>query len=65
MCLVIVAFDVSRRYPLMIAANRDELHARPATPASWWTDQPRMFAGRDLVDLGVDGPLGEAHSHVG
>jgi uncharacterized protein with NRDE domain len=48
MCLVIVAVEVSRRYPLMIAANRDELHARPAAGAAWWTDRPEVFAGRDL-----------------
>lgn len=53
MCLVIVALGVSRRYPLMIAANRDELHARPATPATWWADRPRMFAGRDLAAGGT------------
>jgi uncharacterized protein with NRDE domain len=49
MCLVVVAVGVSRRFPLVIAANRDERHDRPATAAAWWTDEPQLFAGRDLA----------------
>ena len=36
------------QYPCLVAANRDEFHARPATRAQWWPDQPRILAGRDL-----------------
>jgi uncharacterized protein with NRDE domain len=49
MCLVVVAFKVSRRFPLVIAANRDERHGRPANAAAWWADRPQVFAGRDLA----------------
>lgn len=49
MCLVVIALGVSRRYPLMVAANRDEQHRRPATAATWWADRPQVFAGRDLA----------------
>ena len=32
----------------MVAANRDEFHARPAAPAAFWKDRPSILAGRDL-----------------
>jgi uncharacterized protein with NRDE domain len=31
----------------VLAANRDEFHARPAAALHWW-ESPRMLAGRDL-----------------
>lgn len=46
MCLVAIALDTHPRYALAIAANRDEFHARPATPAHWWADG--WLAGQDL-----------------
>ena len=36
MCLVFVAWRVHPRYPLVVAANRDEYHARPTAPAAPW-----------------------------
>jgi uncharacterized protein with NRDE domain len=48
MCLVVVAFNVSAANPLVVAANRDEFHARPTQDANWWPDQPDIIAGRDL-----------------
>ncbi len=48
MCLVVVAFNVQDNYPLVVAANRDEFHARPTQNAGWWPDQPDIVAGRDL-----------------
>jgi uncharacterized protein with NRDE domain len=35
-------------YPLVVAANRDEFHNRPAAPAAAWDDAPEVFGGRDL-----------------
>ena len=29
MCLILVAWQVHPEYPLIVAANRDEFHARP------------------------------------
>lgn len=52
MCIIVVAFDTSERYPLMIAANRDERHARASTAAGWW-DDAKVLAGRDLVAGGA------------
>ena len=48
MCLIVVGWHAHRDYPLVVAANRDELLARPAVPAHWWTDFPDLLAGRDL-----------------
>ena len=39
MCLILVAWRAHAEYPLLLAANRDEYHARPAAPAAWW---PRL-----------------------
>ena len=58
MCLIYVAWRLHSRYRLVVAANRDEYHARPAAPAHWWDDTPGLLAGRDLTAggtwLGVD-----------
>ena len=48
MCLIVLAWRVRPDYPLIVAANRDEFHARPAARAGFWKDQPSILAGRDL-----------------
>ena len=48
MCLVVIAHRVHAGYPLLIAGNRDEFHARPTQDARWWPDQPNVLGGRDL-----------------
>lgn len=48
MCLILVAWRVHARYPLVVAANRDEFHRRPTAAAQWWTDRPQLLGGRDL-----------------
>jgi uncharacterized protein with NRDE domain len=48
MCLVVVAFHAHAQAPLVVAANRDEFHARPTRDAEWWPDVPGILAGRDL-----------------
>ena len=53
MCLILVAWKVHERYPLVVAANRDEFHARAAAPAAWWPDHPGILAGRDLQAKGT------------
>jgi len=48
MCLVLVVWRMHAQYPCVVAANRDEFHARPAARAEWWPDHPEILAGRDL-----------------
>jgi uncharacterized protein with NRDE domain len=48
MCLILLAWRVHPRFPLVVAANRDEFFARPTTPAGFWTESPQVLAGRDL-----------------
>jgi uncharacterized protein with NRDE domain len=49
-CLAVIALDRHPRYALIIAANRDEFHARPTERAHWWKDAhgAPLLAGRDL-----------------
>lgn len=42
-----MAWRVHPRWPLVLAANRDEFHSRPAQPMHWW-DDGHTLAGRDL-----------------
>ena len=53
MCLLVLAWKSHPRYRLIVAANRDEFHERPAAPLAWWQDEPRILAGRDLRGLGT------------
>lgn len=53
MCLILVAWRVHEGFPLVVAANRDERHARPAAPAAFWPDAPGLLAGRDLEAQGT------------
>lgn len=48
MCLIVLAWRVDHARPLIVAANRDEFHARAADPAAFWKDHPDILAGRDL-----------------
>jgi uncharacterized protein with NRDE domain len=53
MCLVLIAWRGDAKYPCVIAANRDELHSRPAAAAQWWQSQPPILAGQDLMAGGT------------
>ena len=48
MCLILFAWQSHPRYPLVVAANRDEFHDRPTTAAEFWEETPDILAGRDL-----------------
>ncbi len=48
MCLLVFARHSHPHYPLVVVANRDELHARPARIAGWWPEHPAVLAGHDL-----------------
>ena len=53
MCLILLAFKVHQKYPLIVAANRDEYFARPTSAAHYWMDHPNIFGGRDLQERGT------------
>lgn len=53
MCLILAAWRAAPGYRLVVAANRDEFHARPAAPAQFWQDLPAILAGRDLQAMGT------------
>jgi uncharacterized protein with NRDE domain len=49
MCLIAIAHLASPRFPLVIAANRDEDHQRPTREAHVWEDAPHVVGGLDLL----------------
>ena len=49
MCLIAIAHNASERFPLVIAANRDEDYDRPTHDAHHWTDTPDVVGGRDAL----------------
>lgn len=52
MCLIAVAWRAHPRWPLVLASNRDEFHARPTHPLAPWEDDPRVVGGRDALHGG-------------
>jgi uncharacterized protein with NRDE domain len=53
MCLILFRFRPQTEEPLLVAANRDEFHARASAQADFWQDEPHILAGRDLVAGGT------------
>jgi uncharacterized protein with NRDE domain len=58
MCLLVLALAAHPRYRLVVAANRDEYHDRPAAALGRWPAAADILAGRDLraggTWLGID-----------
>ena len=50
MCLIAFAIGASKRWPLVIASNRDEFLDRPTLPLDWWQTAcgQEIISGRDL-----------------
>lgn len=53
MCLILIAHQAHRAFPLVVGANRDEFYSRPTAPAEFWPDAPEVLAGRDLQASGT------------
>lgn len=49
MCVILFSAGAHPRYPLIVAANRDEAYDRPAAPAAFWREHPHVCGGRDLT----------------
>jgi uncharacterized protein with NRDE domain len=48
MCLILLAYRQHPHYPLVLAANRDEFHARATAVADYWPEAPHILGGKDL-----------------
>lgn len=48
MCILFIAVKQHPKFPLIIAANRDEFYRRPTLESGYWTDFPDLLAGKDL-----------------
>lgn len=53
MCILFIAINQHKDYPLIVAANRDEFHQRPTKSAHFWPQQPEILAGQDLKENGT------------
>lgn len=53
MCTITAIFGQHPRWPLVVAANRDEVYARPAEPPAIRAEDPRIVAGRDVLKGGT------------
>ncbi len=48
MCTLFVSWKTHEKYPLIVAANRDEFYERETTRLDWWEENPEILAGKDL-----------------
>lgn len=54
MCTLVILFQPGRRWPLVLAGNRDEMRDRPSTPPGrHWPAQPEVTAGLDHLGGGT------------
>jgi uncharacterized protein with NRDE domain len=54
MCVVALALNAHPHWQLVLAANRDEFHARPSAPLTRWEGaDSHIIAGRDLQSGGT------------
>jgi len=53
MCVIALAWHADPRWPLVLAANRDERHDRPTEALHRWPEAPHLLAGRDLTAGGT------------
>ncbi len=61
MCLIIFAVDVHPKFPLIVAANRDEFYARETLPMHIWDRPEGMLAGKDVSAGGTWLGVSEGH----
>lgn len=53
MCVLALAWQAHPRWRLVLAGNRDELHARHADPLGRWAGAEHLIAGRDRLSGGT------------
>ncbi|NIO07825.1 MAG: hypothetical protein GTO40_07375, partial [Deltaproteobacteria bacterium] len=60
MCTLAFYFQRFSKYPIVVAANRDERLERPSGPPQWLIEEEGVFGGKDLLAGGTW--LGVNHS---
>jgi len=75
MCTIVILRRPNAEWPVLIAANRDEMHDRPwEQPGRHWPDRPDIVAGQDLLaggswlglnDTGVVASILNRHGTLG
>ena len=53
MCLILFGYKISKEFPLVLGANRDEFYRRPTAAMHFWEDPPGILAGKDLEQGGT------------
>ncbi|WDP87218.1 MAG: NRDE family protein [Desulfobacter sp.] len=53
MCLILFGIEISKDFPFILAANRDEFYNRPTLAMDFWPDNPEILAGKDLEGQGT------------
>lgn len=53
MCVILIALKTNKKFPFIVAANRDEYYSRPSIAANYWSDHPEIIAGRDGLEGGT------------
>jgi uncharacterized protein with NRDE domain len=56
MCLIALALDQSRRFPLALVAHRDDASEGTLTPMKWWPErpqQPAILGGQNTLNKGT------------
>lgn len=53
MCLSVLSFQQSAKYPFLFIHNRDEFHDRISQPAHYWNEHPGLLGGEDLKSKGM------------
>jgi uncharacterized protein with NRDE domain len=53
MSIIAIASRAHPYFPLIMLMNRDGQHDNVTTPATWWSDAPHCFAGRDETNDGA------------
>lgn len=53
MCVSFLSIHQNKRFPFIMALNRDEFYNRPTLPLDHWKEKAYIIGGRDLQDNGT------------
>lgn len=52
MCTLFIAKNVGSKYKLIFMGNRDEFYKRPTLASHFWSENKKIYGGRDLLSCG-------------